>query len=126
MQGMIYFTGAASRPQTVEELTFEYLMGNVHRPAPNTTLILTNEGYRTVRLVAERLQKAGFDPELVIREFESLHGRFTGLNLEALLRFVYEKYPSFAVNSKRPDLRPEKSLEYDVEETEEDEDGDAS
>lgn len=123
-QGMIYFPGAAARPQTVEDLTFEYLVGNVQRPAPNTTLVLTEQGVRTVKQIMERLRKDGFEPELIMQEFEKLHGRFTGLNLDDLLRFVYAKYPEYAINSKRPDLRPDRDMN-DEDDTDDYEDGDA-
>jgi uncharacterized protein YwgA len=123
-QGLVYFPGAASRPQTVQDLTFDYLMGNVQRPAPNSTLILTEQGVRAVKRIMERLRKDGFEPELIIQEFEKLHGRFTGLNLEELLRFVYAKYPKYALNSKRPDLRPDPDEGDADDDTTDYEDGD--
>jgi hypothetical protein len=72
----------------------------------------------------ERLRKDGFEPELIMQEFEKLHARFTGLNLDDLLRFVYAKYPEYAINSKRPDLRPDRDMN-DEDDTDDYEDGDA-
>jgi len=113
-RGLIDAPGLPPRPQSVHELTFEYLTGHLQRPAPNTMITLSDQGSRVVQQVLLRLRKDGFEPDLVIQGFERLHGRFTGLNLDELLRYVYATYPDYAVNSKRPDLVPGQDAEnYD-------------
>lgn len=114
--GLITSLDSLGAPPRLEEMSFEFLTHHLKRSDSKGKMCfaLSPKGVREAQKVLKRLKKDGVDTQKLLEEYQDLH-KLARIDLEDLLRYVYQKYPEMAAKTKRPDLRPTASYDHHYE-----------
>lgn len=120
--GVIDNNAAAVLDKEPEQLSYAELTSFMKkRPRHADPYVLRGPLVPKVQELLMRLKAEGVDIQKLLEDFRTLHFRYGTMDLEELLRYVYERYPETNVNTKLRHLLPgAKGNSWDQEEDDDD------